>query len=376
MTPDAAPSPKPQVLETEIRRALQAEVLTCELPPDLAERTLARALDPAAPVAPGPTRLRSARMPLLLSVGAAAAVVVAFFAFFAVGTAVTRQEPTAGRSTVGLAPATAPGTGTAAAPGPSTVAPSQGASGARSPEDQTTSEPGGGTGPEPGSSTLIGPRIARSANIEVRVDKGRFDERWRQAEAVAARFGGFVTASSAQEVEGRLARGSLSLQVPADKLQGVLDELRGLGTAVGLNSTATDVSGQIVDYDARLRVAQTNEAALLDLARQARSVEDNLAIRPRLEDARREIETLQARRASLQGRVDLAAVTASLYEPEAAPSTPEPKGRVGQAWGRAGDAATATLAGMIITAGYVGPFAVLAAAAWVLTAAVRRRRFI
>jgi hypothetical protein len=305
-------------------------------------------------------------------------------AFFVVGTAVTRQERTAERPTVGLGTGTGSGfsagmgTDTGTAPGRAAGGSAESSSIARPPvDDQPTTDPDlGGTIPEPGASSLIGPKIARTANLEVRVEKGRFDERWRQAEAVAARFGGFVTASSAQEVEGRLARGNLTLQVPADKLQGALDELRGLGTAVGLNSSATDVSGQIVDYDARLRAAQANETALLDLARQARSVEDNLALRPRLQDARREIETLQARRASLQGRVDLATVTASLYEKEAAPAIPRPEGRVGQAWGRAGDAASATLAGMIIAAGYLGPFAVLAAGAWALATAVRRRRFI
>ena len=373
-----------------IRDRLQAEALACEPPDDLADRTIARALDPTALVPRGGSTARLDRMPLVLSVGAAAAVIVAFFI---VGTAATRQEPTADRPTVGLGSGAGTGsdTGTAPsgaaatgrptskhAPGRSAGSTAESSSIARPPvDDQPTTDPDiGGTIPEPGASSLIGPRIARTANLDVRVEKGRFDERWRQAEAVAARFGGNVTASSAQEVEGRLARGNLTLQVPADKLQGALDELRSLGTPVRLNSSANDVSGQIVDYDARLRAAQANEAALLDLARQARSVEDNLALRPRLQDARREIETLQARRASLQGRVDLATVTASLYEKEAAPSIPGPEGRVGQAWGRAGDAASATLAGMIIAAGYLGPFAVLAAAAWALATAVRRRRFI
>ena len=375
MTPDATSDLTPDALETEIRRALQAEALACEPPDGLTERTLTRALDPTVLVPRGRSRVNPGRMPLLLSVGAAAAVIVAFFI---VGTAATRQEPTAERPTVGLGTGAGTGNDTGTAAGLSTGGTAESSSIARPPVDDqpTTDRDSGGTIPEPGASSLIGPRIARTANLDVRVEKGRFDERWRQAEAVAARFGGFVTASSAQEVEGRLARGNLTLQVPADKLQGALDELRGLGTPVGLNSSANDVSGQIVDYDARLRAAQANEAALLDLARQARSVEDNLALRPRLQDARREIETLQARRASLQGRVDLATVTASLYEKEAAPSIPGPEGRVGQAWGRAGDAASATLAGMIIAAGYLGPFAVLAAGAWALATAVRRRRFI
>ena len=375
MTPDATSDLSPDALETEIRRALQAEALACEPPGDLAERTLARAFDPTVLVPRGRSRVNPGSMPLLLSAGAAAAVIVAFFV---VGTAVTRQEPTADRPPVGLGSGSGTGSDTVTAPRRSAGSTAESSSIARPPvDDQPTTDPDlGGTIPEPGASSLIGPRIARTANLDVRVEKGRFDERWRQAEAVAARFGGNVTASSAQEVEGRLARGNLTLQVPADKLQGALDELRSLGTPVRLNSSANDVSGQIVDYDARLRAAQANEAALLDLARQARSVEDNLALRPRLQDARREIETLQARRASLQGRVDLATVTASLYEKEAAPSIPGPEGRVGQAWGRAGDAASATLAGMIIAAGYLGPFAVIAAAAWALATAVRRRRFI
>ncbi|HSH62337.1 MAG TPA: DUF4349 domain-containing protein [Acidimicrobiales bacterium] len=373
MTPDATPYTTVDALEIEIRRALQAEALAVEPPDDLAERTLARALDPAALAPRGRPRARPGRMPLLISLGAAAAAVVAFFV---VGTAVTRQGQTSDGPTVGLGEMSSTDAGTAAER--STGAPPPSAALTRPPTgDMTITEPDiGGTVPEPGPSPLTGPRIARTADLAVQVEEGRFDERWRQAEAVAARFGGFVTGSSAQEVEGRLARGNLTLQVPADKLQGALDELRSLGTPMRLNSTANDVSGQIVDYDARLRVAQANEAALLDLARQARSVEDNLAIRPRLQDARREIETLQARRASLQGRVDLATVTASLYEREAAPSNPGAEGRVGQAWGQAVDAAEATLAGMIITAGYLGPFAVLAAAAWALATAVRRRRFI
>jgi len=375
MTPDATSDLSPDALETEIRRALQTEALACEPPHDLAERTLARALDPAALVPPGSAAGRSSRMPLLLSVGAAAAVVIAFFV---VGRAVTgpyipQDAPQGSSPQFGTDSRSAP----RAAAGSAESSP-ESPSAARAPTvDQTTTAPeSAGSAFEPGGPASTGPRIARTTDLEVRVEKGRFDERWRQAEAVAGKFGGYVTASSAQEVEDRLARGNLTLQVPAEKLQGALDELRGLGTPVRLNSTANDVSGQIVDYDARLRAAQANETALLDLARQARSVEDNLALRPRLQDARREIETLQARRASLQGRVDLATVTASLYEKEAAPAIPRPEGRVGQAWGRAGDAAAATLAGMIITAGYLGPFAVLAAAAWALATAVRRRRFI
>ncbi|MDQ3679068.1 MAG: DUF4349 domain-containing protein [Actinomycetota bacterium] len=387
MTPDMTPD----ALDTEIRRSLQTEALAIEPPDDLAERTLARALDPASPQSGGRARRRVVRMPLVLSVSAAAAVVTAFFVVGVVATGSLSTSRTAVSPPLteqlqgGAAPPSAgaaqapqsqdaPASGTVSpAPAPAPAPPPPQLFRSRS-ADRTTA---GRTPPvpEPGPPSPFGPRIARTAYLQVRVDKGRFDERWRQAESIAGRYGGNVATSSAQEVEGRLARGNLTLHVPADKLQGVLDEMRGLGTPVQLTSAATDVSGQLVDYEARLRAAQANEAALLDLARQARSLEDNLALRPRLQEARREIESLQAQRASLQGQVDLATVTASLYERDAAPSS-EPEGRVGQAWSRAGDAAAATLAGMIIAASYLGPFAALAVALWALATTVRRRRYI
>lgn len=363
-TPDAASDTAPDALDTEIRRALESEALASEPPTGLAERTMARALGTRD------VSDRRARSPVVLWAGAAAAAVVAFLV---VGTVTTGTQQSAGRQTVGQRPGTQVAPDSDAEGGPSVGRPPAGEEPASSPSG---SPDFGSPGAEPGPSPLTDPRIARTADLEVRVEKGRFDERWRQAEAVAGKFGGFVTASSAQELEDRLARGSITLQVPADKLDGALGDLRGLGRAVRFSSTATDVSGQIVDYDARLRAAQANEAALLDLTRQARSLEDNLAIRPRLEQARREIETLQARRASLQGRVEMATVTASLFEPDAAPSQPAPEGRIGQAWTRAGDAAAAVVAGMILAAGYLGPPAVLALGLWALSRSLLRRRYL
>ena len=349
----------PDALERDIRDALQREAMACPVPADLAERTLTRALAPAGPA----RRLPGGHTSRRWLAGAAAA---ALLAFFVVGNLVTD----------GLGPSDT----TARAPslvGPRSGHPqeSQGRSSAPAPEPDAAAKPFSPS-PSAGATAPSGPRIARTANLEVQVEEGRFEERWEQAEAVAARFAGFVTDSSAQEVEGRLARGNLTLQVPADRLDAALEELRRLGTPKGFATSATDVSGQLVDYDARLRAAQANEAQLLDLVRQARSVEDNLAIRSRLVEVRREIETLQGQRASLQDRVELATVSTVLYEQGSSPPSPGRQGRLDQAWERAVDGAVATVAGVIVAAGYVGPLLLLGLAVWAVTGTVRRRRFL
>lgn len=358
MTPDA--------LERDIRTALEAEARSCPVPEDLAERTLARAAPPAG-LEGGPGRGHLAR-PRVVLYGAAAVVTVVFF--FAVGAVVT--GPTG--------PSTGPSARQSGRAGTLTTGDRPPQAGEPAPSSGEAQAPSGGFSPppahDPGSPSPFGPRISRRANVEVRVQEGRFDERWRTAEAVASRHGGFVTGSSAEEDEGRLARGNLTLQVPVDRLQAALDEFRALGTPVRLTTSATDVSGQLVDYEARLRAAQSNEAQLLELLKQARTVEDNLALRPRLQEARREVETLQAQKAALQGKVDLASVNASLYERRAGPSFPRPEGRIGQAWERAGDAAASTLAGIIVTAGYLGPPVLLGVVLWAMVATVRRRRLL
>lgn len=366
-------------LEREIRRAVQAEALACEPPEDLAERTLARArereLSPArrrfGTGATGRVAGGRTSRPVRWGLSGAAALLALVF-FFAVGSLFTSGSVLPGGPTAPqlVRPrGTGPETGAAQEQGREASRPVPGLA---QPGQTPAEDAPGGLPFEPPAPSGGTPRVARTADVELRVPEGAFGDRWRRANAIAGEHGGFVTRSSAEEVEGKLARGSLTLQVPADKLDAALAGLRQLGTPVELTTSATDVSGQLVDYEARLRAARANEAQLLELLRQARSFSDALAVRPQLQEVRREIETLEAQRASLQGRVDLASVTALLYEREAAPPSPS-TGRIAVALRRAGDAATATIAGMIIVAGYLGPLVAVGAAVWLLTRVLRRR---
>ena len=89
-----APDMTPDALDTEIRRSLQTEALAIEPPDDLAERSLAQARDPERSTYGGRARSRVARMPLLLSLSAAAAVMTAFFLVGVVSTGSQSRSPT------------------------------------------------------------------------------------------------------------------------------------------------------------------------------------------------------------------------------------------------------------------------------------------
>lgn len=394
----------PDAEELELRRAVETAALAYEPPADLAERTLALALVTADPSRADRVRARlDARRaprprtgaPWLGLAGVAAGVALAV----AVGLgsdappadevafpATTVFPTTTAGPTTNAVPAAGSGTsvGVDVAPdgdgvqsihqrsafdeAPPAAAPSP------APVTGAARKEAADVGvPAVGAPAATGPPVVRTATVEVRVATGRFEQRWREADAVAARRGGFVTESSAEQVRGRLARGTLTLRVPAASLAAALGDLRALGTPVRVSTSATDVSGQVVDFDARLRAAQVNEAQLLDLLRQSRTVQDGLVVRARLADVRAEIEGLDGQRARLRDQVDLATITATVYEATAGPGPPaSTDGRLARSWHRAGDAAAAAVGGMLVVAGWTGPFVLLAAGA--LTVLHLRRR--
>lgn len=272
-----------------------------------------------------------------------------------------------------------PGAGVDAGGGPDTTVGSAGEGGGVAPGPQGQAQRRAGSppvdsiapgpvpipGPAPAPNAAAGPGIIRTGEMEVRVRKGRFEDAWARAMNIAGKHGGFVAGSSADQVKGRLSRGTLTVRIPAANLDAAIADFQRLGRLVRLTSSSSDVSGQLVDFDARIRAAQARELQLLELLRQARSVSDSLQVGTALSEVRTEIESLQAQRANLQSQVQLAALTVYVYEPQAAPERPKPlEGRLSTAWDRALDAGSLTLSTIVIGAGFVLPLVVLGLIVW------------
>ena len=85
--------------------------------------------------------------------------------------------------------------------------------------------------------------------------------------------------------------------------------LRGLGTEVSEKTDAVEVTGEIVDLDARIRNLKASEAALVGYAEGAPKVSDLLEIQGRLTDTRSQIERLTAQQAQLTDQAALATLT-------------------------------------------------------------------
>lgn len=121
-------------------------------------------------------------------------------------------------------------------------------------------------------------------------------------------MGGYIGASQ-QYNDGESVVATISYRVPADRWEDALDALRALGTEVGEQTDTADVTGQIVDLDARIRNLRASESALVKHLSDAAKVADVLEIESRLSEVRGQIEQLSAQKANLDDQVAFATLT-------------------------------------------------------------------
>jgi hypothetical protein len=121
-------------------------------------------------------------------------------------------------------------------------------------------------------------------------------------------MGGYIGASQ-QSSDGDNIVATYSYRIPAERWEDALEALRKLGNEVGEQTDSADVTGQIVDLDARIRNLRASESALVKHLSDAGKVADVLEIEARLSDVRGQIEQLTAQKANLDDQVAYATLT-------------------------------------------------------------------
>jgi hypothetical protein len=215
---------------------------------------------------------------------------------------------------------------------------------------------------------LVGPQIVKTARLSLEVRKGGFDEAFRQASLVAAKYGGFVDSSSAQGRAGARS-GSVEVRVPSQSFERALSDIGALGTVEGESVSGDDVSSQYVDLQARIKAWEAQESVLLGLMSKATTVQDTLRVQSNLQDVQLEIERLKGQLRVLQDQTDNATIAVSMREagsrivkqPErATPWLPSFR----QAWHDAVSGLVSVLFVVLVGLGYLVPITLLALAAW------------
>lgn len=202
-----------------------------------------------------------------------------------------------------------------------------------------------------------GNRVIKNISLEVEIEEEQFQRQFALAGSVAEQFGGFVTNSQVSETEGKLASGTLTIRVPANRFEAAVNRLKELGEVKAEDRSGQDVTREFVDLEARLRHAKTEESFYLRLMDEAEGISDMIQIQSQLSGVQMRIEQIQGQLNYLNDQTSFSTITVRLYEP-GAPSGP-PKG-LARAWEGAVDGFQSVIGGLVVTAGWLAPFALLA----------------
>ncbi|HEU4573229.1 MAG TPA: DUF4349 domain-containing protein [Candidatus Limnocylindrales bacterium] len=208
------------------------------------------------------------------------------------------------------------------------------------------------TGPQIAAADALAPApgllIVHTGKLAVRVDAiaASID----RASSIATGAGGYVAASRTSGA-GADATATIDLRIPAARWDTTLTAIRGIGTVLDQEIGSDEVTGQVIDLDARVANLRATEAALQAIMAKATKIDDILSVQKQLTDTRGEIEQLTAKAAGLRDRAAFGSLSVALSLPAPA-ATPKPAPSRPPVWDPGRDAALA--GGTLVRMGQLG----------------------
>ena len=178
----------------------------------------------------------------------------------------------------------------------------------------------------------VGPKLTKSASLELRVkdisvaaSQVRSIATGLQAQVLSEQIGtggpgdpvplsGNERSSSAPG-DG-FGFGTLTLSVPADKLDAALDQIgKQVGTVLRRNTSSQDVTAQYVDTESRLKTMRASVERVRALMAQAKTLGQVVSLESEMSRRQADLESLESQHAALKGSVERSTLAVSLRTP-------------------------------------------------------------
>ena len=212
-------------------------------------------------------------------------------------------------------------------------------------------------------------------NATLWLETKQFDQASADLLEAASQAGAYVQSS---ESSGSAEQGNRSvyytLRVPAENYSEFLNAAAQAANLIRRSESSQDVTAEYVDLEARLASLEQQRQRLDELAAQAESLEDLLAIESQRSEVQYQIESYTGQMNVLQDQISYSTVDVYLDEvTELTPQSPSFVSRVGSAFRGSWNGFVSVVQELVIGLIYLLPFLVVAAVVIALVVLLARR---
>jgi hypothetical protein len=175
--------------------------------------------------------------------------------------------------------------------------------------------------PTPSQPTNTQKKIIHTADIRFKVEDLKKAESAIKARVKA--MGGYISNENQNRQSGNLEN-SWTVRIPAEKFDAFLGDVEKESIYVdSKNVAAEDVTAEYVDNELRIKSKQKVFERYLELLKQAKNVQEIMAVEEQIRVIREEIEAKEGRQKYLNDQVSFSTITVSFYQETETSSAPE-----------------------------------------------------
>ena len=191
---------------------------------------------------------------------------------------------------------------------------------------------------EPSTPTVR--QVIRRADLDIRVDNVEKAE--KSVGAIVQSAGGYTETAASSDLASAHPVLNLSLRVPASTFDSSIAKFEALGVRLSKKISSDDVTGQLVDLDARLKTLRAQEDVYRGMLKNRGQLDDVFNIQSRLTEVRTQIETIEGERKVQSGLAAMSSIALTLEQSAVANQAPADPNWLGQTWGEASSGASAS----------------------------------
>ncbi len=171
------------------------------------------------------------------------------------------------------------------------------------------------------SNTGVEKKIIKNAQVKFQVKE--LNASSKNVEVLTKKYGAYISSSN-QGTNYNNLYNTISIRVPAIQFEGLLNDL--LKESIYLESkniTSQDVTEEYVDTETRIKTKKDIEQRYKEILRQAKTIEEILAVEAKLAEIREEIEAKEGRLKFLSDNVMYSTIQLEIYETVSGQVQPE-----------------------------------------------------